>query len=221
MAPFGRTITSHEVHGQANPMWAECVKSDDGTDRSEPPTDDSRTGCPMLSRTTTRLAGRRVVAWVIDWLIISVYAAALVPVGLLLAGHSVHLSAWGWNAVAFVILIVPVTVWLAAWESTGATPGKHAFGLRVRSPRDDGAGWRRALARNALKVALPWELGHTATFLLTQRDGGPVKVALGATSAILAYGIATAYVVSLFIRSGRTPYDHATATYVNQPATRE
>ena len=93
-----------------------------------------------------------------------------------------------------------------------------ALGLRVRSPRDEGAGWRRALARNALKVALPRELGHTATFLLTQRDGGPIKVALGTTSAILAYGIAIAYVVSLFIRSGRTPYDHATATYVDQRA---
>jgi uncharacterized RDD family membrane protein YckC len=119
----------------------------------------------------------------IDWLIISVYPAALVPVGLLLASHSVHLSSWGWNAVAFVILIVPVTVWLAAWESNGATPGKRALGLRVRSPREEGTGWRRA-------------------------------------SAILAYAILGAYLVSLFIRSGRTPYDRATATYVAQRAAR-
>jgi uncharacterized RDD family membrane protein YckC len=153
---------------------------------------------------------------VIDWLIISVYAATLIPVGLLLARHSVHLSAWGWNAVAFGILIVPVTVWLATWESNGATPGKRALGLRVRSPREQGVGWRRALARNALKVALAWELGHTAAFLLAERDAGPIKVLLGITSAILAYAIAGAYVVSLFIRAGRTPYDHATATYVDQ-----
>ena len=168
-----------------------------------------------MSRTATRLAGRRIVAWVIDWLIISVYAAALVPVGLLLARHSVHLSAWGWNAVAFVILIVPVTVWLAAWESRGATPGKRALRLRVRSARAQGTGWRRALARNALKVALPWELGHTAAFLLAERAAGPATVALGVTSATLAYATAGTYVVSLFIRSGRTPYDRATATHVD------
>jgi uncharacterized RDD family membrane protein YckC len=162
------------------------------------------------------LGGRRVLAWVIDWLIISVYPAALVPVGFLLAGRSVHLSAWGWNAVTFVILIVPVTIWLAAWESNGATPGKRALGLRVRSAREESIGRRRALARNALKVALPWELGHTATFLLAERDAGPVTVTLGITSAILAYAIAIAYVVSLFIRSGRTPYDIATAISVDR-----
>jgi uncharacterized RDD family membrane protein YckC len=173
-----------------------------------------------LSRTVTRLAGRRIVAWVIDWLIISVYAAALVPVGLLLARHSIHLSAWGWNAVAFVILIVPVTVWLATWESTAATPGKRALGLRVRSSREEGIEWPRALARNALKVALPWELGHTAAFLLAERDAGPATAGLGIAAAILAYAIAGAYVVSLFIRSGRTPYDHATATHVDPHAAR-
>jgi uncharacterized RDD family membrane protein YckC len=173
-----------------------------------------------LRGTATRLGGRRLVAWAIDWLIISVYAAALIPVGLLLARHFKHLSAWGWNAVAFVILIVPVTVWLATWESTGAPPGKRALGLRVRAPREQGMGWWRALARNALKVALPWELGHTAAFLLAERDAGPVTAALGITAAILAYAIAITYLVSLFIRSGRTPYDHATATHVDLHATR-
>jgi hypothetical protein len=36
-------------------------------------------------------------------------------------------------------------VWLAAWESNGATPGKHALGLRVRSPREECTGWRACL----------------------------------------------------------------------------
>jgi uncharacterized RDD family membrane protein YckC len=169
-----------------------------------------------------RFAGRRLGAWVIDWLIVSGYAAALVPLGLLLARQHGQLTAWGWNGVAFVILIVPVTGWLAGWERGGATPGKRALGLRVRrpdgTPGATGVGWRRALARNALKVALPWELGHTATFLLAQRDAGSATVALGITSAVLAYGIAIGYVVSLFIHSGRTPYDRATATSVDRRA---
>ena len=33
--------------------------------------------------------------------------------------------------VIFAVLTVPVTVWLAGWETTGATPGKRLLGLRV------------------------------------------------------------------------------------------
>jgi uncharacterized RDD family membrane protein YckC len=50
---------------------------------------------------------------------------------------------------------------------SGATPGKRLFGLRVRLLQAGDVGWRLAAVRNALKVALPWELGHTAAFLLT------------------------------------------------------
>ena len=42
---------------------------------------------------------------------------ALVPLGLLLVDPSVRLPPLGWNAASFVVLIVPATVWLAAWES--------------------------------------------------------------------------------------------------------
>jgi len=66
----------------------------------------------------------------------------------------------------------------------------------------------------------PLELGHTATFLLAERGAGLVTVAVGITSAILAYAIAGTYVISLFVRSGRTPYDHATATCADQRAVR-
>jgi hypothetical protein len=60
------------------------------------------------------LAWRRIAAWGIDWLTISLYAGALVPAGLWLHGHSIRLPPVAWNAVSFVVLIAPVTVWLIA-----------------------------------------------------------------------------------------------------------
>jgi hypothetical protein len=67
---------------------------------------------------------------------------------------------------------------------------------------------------NALKAALPWELGHTAAFLLADPKASGSTVLVGMASAALAWALATGYVASLFIGTGRTPYDHATASWV-------
>jgi uncharacterized RDD family membrane protein YckC len=160
------------------------------------------------------LAWRRIAAWVVDWLIISAWAAALVPLGLLLVDRSV--PSLGWNAVSFVVLIVPATVWLAAWEGgrSGATPGKRLFGLRVRVPQVGDVGWRLAAVRNALKVALPWELGHTAAFLLADPKASGLTMLFSIAFGVLACALAAGYVASLFIGIGRTPYDYAAATHV-------
>jgi uncharacterized RDD family membrane protein YckC len=162
---------------------------------------------------TVRLAWRRIAAWGVDWVIVSLYAGALVPLGVWLHGSSVRLSPWGWNAVSFVLLILPATLWLSAWEAnaSGVTPGKRLLGLRVRTLRGVRAGWRRAVVRNAIKVALPWELGHTAAFLLA--DPGSSSL-LGLVCAFVACGLAAGYVATLFIGRGRTPYDRAAATAV-------
>jgi uncharacterized RDD family membrane protein YckC len=164
------------------------------------------------------IAGRRIAAWVVDWLILSAYAGALVPLGLLLVARSVTLSGWAWNAVAFAVLVAPATVWLAGWEGgrRGATPGKRLLRLRVRPLRDGAVGWRPALVRNALKVALPWELGHTAAFLLADPRAGAAAVAAGMICASVACALAAGYVVSLFVGTGRTPYDRAAATRVHR-----
>jgi uncharacterized RDD family membrane protein YckC len=169
-----------------------------------------------MSRALTGLAWRRVAAWGMDWLVISLYAGALVPLGLLLVERSVRLSPLGWNAVSFVILIVPATVWLATWEASGrgATPGKQWLRLRVRTLQGGQLGWRRALARNAIKIALPWELGHTAAFLLADPRAGAAVTAIGMASAYVACALGAWYVTTLFIGAGRTPYERATATRV-------
>ena len=164
-----------------------------------------------MSGAVYRLAWRRLAAWAVDWLIVSAYAASLVPLGLLLVDRSVRLPSLVWNAAAFVVLIVPATVWLAAWESSrsAATPGKRLLGLRVRVLREGDVGRRRAAARNVLKVALPWELGHAAAFLLADPRASGSTVLIGMSSAVIACAVAAGYVASLFIGTGRTPYDHA------------
>jgi uncharacterized RDD family membrane protein YckC len=164
--------------------------------------------------TVTTPALRRIAAWCLDWLIICAYAAALVPLGLLLNG-SVALAPAGWNAVSFAALVLPATLWLTVWEAGGraATPGKRVLRLAVRRG-DDPPGWRRSLVRNALKVALPWELGHTAAYTLAASPTSPVAEAVGMTCGIGACLVAAGYVVALFVGSGRTPYDRVTGTSV-------
>jgi uncharacterized RDD family membrane protein YckC len=161
-------------------------------------------------------AARRVAAMAVDWLVICCYAAALVPLGLFFVDRSVGLSPVGWNAVAFVLLIVPATGWLAGWESGpgAASPGKRLLRLKVVGPGRPRLGWRRALARNGLKVALPWELGHTAAFVLSDATAARSLVVLGMACSFAACLLAAGYVASLFVGTGRTPYDRATGTRV-------
>jgi uncharacterized RDD family membrane protein YckC len=57
--------------------------------------------------------------------------------------------------VILAVLTVPVTVWLAGWETTGATPGKRLLGLRVLTSSGDRLSWPRSLLWTALKFTLP------------------------------------------------------------------
>ena len=163
---------------------------------------------------------RRVVAWVVDWLVIAAYAALLLPIGLAVGAPSWDLAPTVWNVISFGLLIVPVTAWLAWWErgAGAASPGKRVLRLVVRDPRSGSKPPRfgRALVRNALKVALPWELGHTATFVFASRTESTAAQTVGWVCAVLAYGLALAYVVSLFVGSGRTPYDRIAGTRVDR-----
>ena len=111
------------------------------------PSDAGAAGRAGGIRAAYTLAWRRVAAWVIDWLIISAYAVALVPLGLLLVDRSVRLPSLGWNAASFVVLIVPTTVWLAAWEAAARAPHPEsvcsACGCGCREKAMSGGGARR------------------------------------------------------------------------------
>lgn len=158
----------------------------------------------------------RIVAWLIDWCGVTVWAGLVAAIGVPLyrAGVLHALPDLAANVLSAVVLVVPVTVACAALETRrGGTVGKRVMRLRVTS--DDGApiGWSRALARNGLKIAVPWLVGHAAVYAITGTDAAPgwAWVLTGA-----AYVLPVGWILSLFVGPGWTPYDRLTRTRVGR-----
>lgn len=168
----------------------------------------------------TRHPGDRVLAVLIDWLFMCVWIAlvAAVTVPLLLVGAAMHLPPVAENAVATLVLVVPITIALAVLESgpRQATPGKRARRLVVQDARTGNAlPFRRALLRNALKVALPWIVAHAAVYALVDASSSAGAVPPGVQAATaVSYLLPTVWLVALLIGSGRTPYDRIAGTIV-------
>lgn len=156
------------------------------------------------------MAWLRITAWLIDWLCILVLALALVPIGLAVRG--LELPVWALNLGSFLLLVLPATLWLAWRESArGATPGKRLRGLTVVSARTGRrVSFWRALARNALKVTVPWELGHTVAYgFATEADPGAWLIVV----SIVLYAVILVWIAALFTRV--SPYDAMAGTRVN------
>ncbi|KZC95064.1 RDD family protein [Clavibacter tessellarius] len=175
----------------------------------------------------TRHPGDRVLAVLIDWLFMCVWIAlvAAVTVPLLLVGAAMHLPPVAENAVATLVLVVPITIALAVLESgpRQATPGKRARRLIVQDARTGEAlPFRRALLRNALKVALPWIIGHAAVYTLVRASDGTTGTVPSSAQAplVIAYLLPTVWLVTLLLGSGRTPYDRISRTVVARSAPR-
>jgi uncharacterized RDD family membrane protein YckC len=137
--------------------------------------------------------------------------AALQPVVALL-GVPIRFGPFGYNLFSLLLIVLPVTIAFTVLEAGRyeATPGKLKVGLRVRTdPLEDRVTWARSLARNLLKLGLPWSLGQSAALALLSDP--TLDAILG---AILASVVPLAYLVSLFVGDGRTIYDWLTGTQV-------
>ena len=161
----------------------------------------------------------RLVAWLIDWLCVLAWVAVTAAVGtaFYLTGATVGLSPGALNIIATATVVVPVTIALAWLESSSreATIGKRTRRLRVV---DTDSGSRvpfpRALLRNALKIAVSWTMGHAVVFEIVQTsEAGAIPGWLWVATAG-AYVLPAVYVVWLFVRRGRTPYDWISRTTV-------
>ena len=161
----------------------------------------------------------RMAAWAVDWGCIMVWVAITAAVGvpLYLAGVTRAFDTVTVNLVAAVVVVFPVTFWLARRESGGreATPGKRLRGLVVVTAADGSRSTLgRALLRNTLKVAAPWLIGHAAVYAIVETsDSNAVSIAVWLITAA-SYVLPIVYLASLFIGKGRTPYDRLSGTAV-------
>ncbi|MPZ52481.1 MAG: hypothetical protein GEU79_07075 [Acidimicrobiia bacterium] len=109
-----------------------------------------------------KLAMARGKAYALDCVAYLGIATATVPLGIL-----AYRAGWGEQrgAVLAMSAIPPViaTV-LAARQESGperSTWGKRRQGLVVAGKRSIQVGFGRALLRNTIKIAIPWQIGHT------------------------------------------------------------
>ncbi len=167
----------------------------------------------------SRLPWRRLTALTIDWLVIAVWVGLTAAIGapLYAAGVTAPMSPLTLNVVSAVVVVVPVVVGMGWAEASRwqATPGKRVRRLRVV---DAATGARvtfgSALWRTLLKIGLPWAIGHAAVIaIVSAGTDGSVAAPIWFLTA-LAYVLPLIYVLTLFIRDGRTPYDRAAQTRV-------
>jgi len=160
---------------------------------------------------------RRVAAFGVDWLVIAFWAASLLGATVLLAGTgdvpaSGRDKALGW-LLAFASLTLPAVLYAGLLEGRyGWTLGKRLLGLRVGRTGQP-PGLARGIGRNAVKFA-QWELAHAAIWLVPGRPFVDPMPSPNLAMAGVAMLIGLAYVVSLFIGDGRTPYDRVAGTRV-------
>lgn len=163
---------------------------------------------------TGRHAGVRIVATLIDIACMLPWIGVVAAAGAVLwvTGVTHQVDQLAGNAIGFVTLIVPITLAAAGFDGTArhATPGKRAFRLRVESGHD-GPGFARALLRNAVKYAVPWQLGHTAVFALVGTTTAPPLWVTGVL--IAAYAIPIVSIVLLLV-TGRALHDRVAGTRV-------
>ena len=169
--------------------------------------------------------GRRLVAFLLDYLIIVAYIVLLggVNYGIILSGRvlvpisPVLASPVVQDAVAFLTLILPVILYFALQEGSprGVTWGKRKVGIRVVSATGAELTRKQALVRSLLGF-LPWQIAHTSIYhvegwpLAPERPTPLVMVGFALVHAL----VGTCLLSALVSKSHRTPYDWVAGSFV-------
>lgn len=169
-----------------------------------------------------RLAALRLVAWMLDCVVIGLWIGVTAIIGFAVTtafpDGLPSSGPWWLLIVSTVFIVLPVTVVAALLESgpKQATLGKRWLGLRVAARADDRRlGFGRALARNAIKIAVPWTLGHLCAVILLS----PTSDLATAFAVAIGYVVPIVWIVTLVMPSGLTPYDRISGSHVT-PAPR-
>jgi uncharacterized RDD family membrane protein YckC len=130
------------------------------------------------------------------------------------------LSSVGVNVIGFALVIALATIWAAWWETgpRGATPGKRLVRLGLVDARTRASPTpRQSLVRNVIKIAVPWELGHTVA-LGFANVGSQLPIWLWVLTAI-TYGWVLGNVVLLVLPSGKPVHDRLAGTVIVRTTT--
>ena len=158
----------------------------------------------------------RLAGVAVDGATYLIIPALLVPIGLLLSRRGATLSSLAVNAIGLAVVIAPATAWAAWWKARpqGRTPGKRLLRLQVVDQPTRALPYPgQALVRNLIKIALPWELGHTVALGYAYTAGNVVPGWLWAHSAV-TYGWLLLNLILLIIPSHQPVHDRLALTVV-------
>ena len=115
--------------------------------------------------------GNRIFAFTIDYLVIILYLAILILLGVLFnqmfpnSASFLFKNAFTAQATGFMLITLPISLYFALLEARGQTLGKQQRGLKVTRLNGQALGLQLSLGRTVLKF-LPWELAHTCIWQL-------------------------------------------------------
>lgn len=160
---------------------------------------------------------KRLIAFLLDYLVISAYIVALTVVSMLIlrsgAGPALtdlFASPIRADLFAFLILVLPVILYFALLESgpRQATWGKQRMRLCVTDERGSRLTRPRALLRSVVKF-LPWQIAHTSLFHI---PGWPMNVVDVPTASVIGFIVVWVLIFAwlgflFFHPTRRAPYD--------------
>ncbi len=160
---------------------------------------------------------KRLLAFLLDYLVISVYIVTLTVVSMLIlrSGAGPALTGLFANPVradlfAFLSLVLPVILYFAILESgpRQATWGKQRMRLCVTDEQGVRLTLPRALLRSVVKF-LPWQIAHSSLFHI---PGWPMNVVDVPTASVIGFLVVWILIFAwlgflIFHPSQRAPYD--------------
>ena len=153
-------------------------------------------------------AFRRLLAFAIDWLIFLLWAGLIFGIVMLATGGepSRPENAWQAQAIGFVSVTLPFTLYFALCESSRwrASIGKRTVGLVTIRNSGEPLSFARAFLRNAIKFA-PWEFGHTVGQQVIYAEGEAAPGWLWGAAALAMIGPIW-WIGAMFVAAD-TPYN--------------
>lgn len=161
------------------------------------------------------LARPRATAYLLDCIGYLGVAAAMVPVGIVVAATTDLGTSRAYSQLVSAVPPAIATVIAARAESgpRRATWGKRRRGLEVVAKGGGTPGFGAALLRNTAKIFLPWQLGHLTTIGAIWGafdEGDPLTIG----ASIGCYALMAAYAWTVLRGSGRGIHDLLAGTTV-------